>query len=305
MSDIVYIDRETKKEELEKVYGKAFVKTLYGKGALSNLASFLLSPMLCKSPVFSHCYGFLQKSCLSKRKIKPFIKAFGVDEREFLEKVDSFKSFNEFFVRKLKSEARPLAVGNDIAVLPADARYLFYPQIDEADGFIVKGEKFSLEELLQDDELAARYQKGAMMIARLCPTDYHRFHFPCTCIPEEARLINGGLASVNPLAVRKNIRIFSQNKRTLTKLYTKNFGMVLYLEIGATCVGGIHQTYTPNEPYAKGDEKGYFSFGGSSLVILFEPNTIQFDQDLLEASQKKIEIRGLLGQSMGRSLIPL
>lgn len=305
MHDIIYIDRITKKEECEKVYGQTFVKTLYGNGVLSSVASMLLYPVICRSALFSHLYGILQKSCLSKGKIRPFIKEFGVDESEFLEDVDSFKSFNDFFVRKLKAEARPMAVGSDVAVLPADARYLFYPHIEESDGFIVKGEKFTLAELLQEDELAKRYEKGSMVIARLCPTDYHRFHFPCTCLPEKTSLINGALASVNPLAVRKNIRIFSQNKRTLSKLHTKNFGTVLFMEIGATCVGGIHQTYTPNEPYAKGDEKGYFSFGGSSLVLLFEPGTIQFDQDLIEASQKKVEIRGLLGQSMGRSLIPL
>lgn len=305
MNDILYIDRVSKKELREKVYGKSFIEAMYGHGLLSTAVSVLLSPVVCKSSLLSRLYGFLQKSCLSQRKVKPFIEEFHIDTSEFLDPVDSFKSFNDFFIRKLKPGARPIAAGTDIAVLPADARYLFYPSIDQADGFVVKGKKFCLEELLQDKALAQRYSKGSMVIARLCPTDYHRFHFPCNCIPGETLHIGGGLASVNPLALRKNISILSQNKRTLTPLHTKNFGTILFIDVGATFVGEIHQTFTPNESYAKGDEKGYFSFGGSSLVLLFEPGKIQFDQDLVEISQKKIEVRGLLGQSMGRSLSPI
>ena len=114
--------------------------------------------------------------------------------------------------------------------------------------------------------------------------------------------INGWLYSVNPAAIKKNVKIFAENKRTVCVLDTAAFGKVLFMEIGATCVGAIHETYAAGKVCKKGDEKGYFSFGGSSLILLFEPGTIQFDQDLVDASQKKIEIRGLLGQSMGRSL---
>ena len=142
-----------------------------------------------------------------------------------------------------------------------------------------------------------------MVIARLCPIDYHRFHFPFSCTPSKSTLLNGALFSVNPLALKKNIRIFSENKRSLTSLKTDKFGDVLFIEVGATCVGGIFQTYTPNQAVVKGQEKGYFSFGGSSLILLFEPGRIHFDADLIEASKKKIEIRGLLGQSMGRSCL--
>lgn len=109
---------------------------------------------------------------------------------------------------------------------------------------------------------------------------------------------------MNPIALKKDIGILTKNKREMTTLITKSFGQILYIEVGATNVGSIHQTFIPNEPYAKGDEKGYFSFGGSCLVLLFEPGRIQFDQDLLEASHKNMEVRCLFGQSLGRSLIP-
>jgi phosphatidylserine decarboxylase len=302
MNMITYIDRLSKKQNIEKVYGQAFVDAMYGDGFFSSCVSFLLEPLVCKSPFLSHLYGFLQKSSLSRRKIKPFIKEFHVDESEFLDSTESFKCFNDFFIRKMKSEVRPIVVDKNVAALPADARYLFYPNIYHADGFVVKGQKFNLEELLQDRLLADRYEKGAMVIARLCPTDYHRFHFPVDCIPGTAKLINGPLASVNPLALRKNINILAQNKRMITELETESFGKILYIEVGATCVGGICQTYEARKSYAKGDEKGFFSFGGSSLILLFEPNVIKFDQDLVDASEKKVEIRGLYGQSMGKSL---
>lgn len=305
MAEIRYIDRLTKKEEVEKIYGKVFIEMLYGTGLFSRLAAFLFLPLVSRIAFFSQLYGFFQKTEHSKRKIKPFIEGFHVDESEFLEPVDSFRSFNDFFIRKLKPECRPLAPGNDVAVLPADGRYLVYSNIEHSDGFFVKGKKFSLEELLKSSTLAHKYAQGAMVIARLCPSDYHRFHFPCNCTPEDPKWVTGSLFSVNPIALKKHANILCENKRVITPLHTKNFGTVLYMEIGATYVGTIHQNFVPREPYAKGDEKGYFSFGGSCLILLFEPFRIQFDQDLLDASHRGLEMRGLMGQSLGRALSPL
>ncbi len=300
--EIIFLDRITKTLQKEKVYGRAYLEAFYGTGRWSSFLSSFCLPLIACHPFASRLYGFLQKSRLSKRKVKPFIKEFHVDTSEFLVPVDSFTSFNDFFIRKLTTKARPIALGDDIAILPADGRYLVYPHIEEADGFIVKGKKFLLEELLQDEELAQGYLGGGMVIARLCPTDYHRFHFPCNCVPSEPKLLQGPLHSVNPLALRQRVQILSQNKRELTVLETEKFGKVLFLEVGATFVGSIHQTFAPKIPHLKGDEKGYFSFGGSSLVVLFEPGRIQFDQDLVEASHQKLEIKGLMGQSLGRAL---
>lgn len=302
--EIVFLDRATKQILPEKVYGKAFIEAFYGEGNLSRFLYRFFLPLIACHPFVSKCYGFIQKSPFSKRKIKPFIEKYHVDPSEFLLPISAFSSFNDFFIRKLKEEARPIAPGRDVAILPADGRYLVYPDIENVDGFLVKGSKFSLLELLQNEELAELYAKGSMVIARLCPTDYHRFHFPCSCIPSAPEPFSGALHSVNPLALRKRIEIFAQNKRVLTVLQTKHFGQVLFIEVGATCVGAIHQTFEPNESYSKGEEKGYFSFGGSSLILLFEPGRIQFDQDLVEASQEKLEVRGLMGQTLGRSLTP-
>lgn len=302
MPDIRYIDRLTGKEEREEIYGRFYIETLYGHTLWSRFLAmlFLIPTVYC--PFFSRLYGRMQKRARSKSKIAPFIEKYKVDEREFLEPTSTFHSFNDFFIRKLKPECRPIAPGADVAVLPADARYLVYPDMRKADGFLVKGQKFSLERLLMNKALAEKYESGALLIARLCPLDYHRFHFPCDGVPEEAKEIPGPLFSVNPIALKKNIEILAENKRVITPFHTEEFGTILYIEVGATYVGTVHQTYTPDKPVRKGEEKGYFSFGGSSLILLFEPASIQFDADLEQASAKKIEMRGLLGQSLGRAV---
>lgn len=298
MKEIYYINRMTKKQEQELVYGGKYLDFLYGKSFFSQI----LRPLICRVPFFSKLYGLLQKDRRSKKKILPFIKNYQIDSSEFLDPVDSYASFNDFFIRKLKASARPITDGNDLAVLPADGRYLAYANILREEGFLVKGKKFSLEKLLRDHKLAHKYEQGSMLIARLAPVDYHRFHFPCNCVPSEAKLIPGHLYSVNPIALRKNIEILTENKRMLTSLKTTHFGTILYIEVGATHVGSIHQTFTAEKHYAKGEEKGYFSFGGSCLILLFEPFRIEFDPDLLEATHKGLEVLGQMGQSLGRAL---
>lgn len=298
--EIVYIDRASERHCIERVYGAWGLELLYGDGWQSRLVGPLLAYLLAHVPAFSKMYGHLQKRPGSRKKIRPFIEAYEIDESEFAEPVSSYRSFDAFFTRHLKSSARPIDNDPTVAVIPADGRYLFYQNIEEAQGFLVKGEKFNLGRLLADKELAKEYAGGAMAIARLCPTDYHRYHFPLDCLPSVAKLINGWLYSVNPIAIKRNIHIFTENKRMLTLLESRQFGRVLFLEIGATFVGAIHQTYRPGSPVLKGTEKGYFSFGASSLILLFQPGAIQFDQDLLEASASGFEVRCLLGQSMGR-----
>lgn len=299
MEAITYIDRQTGQRLQEQVYGAAALRLLYGRSLASTFFGTPLAFLLSRMPWFSSFYGWFQNLPCSKKKVIPFIKTFGVDPSEFAAHPSTFTSFNDFFTRHLKPDSRPIALGSDVAIIPADGRYLFYQDIQNADGFVVKGKKFDLKDLLQDKNLAEKYQHGSMAIARLCPTDYHRFHFPVDCIPGESEFINGWLYSVNPVAIKQNIEIFTQNKRTLCVLDTPLFGKVLFLEIGATCVGAIHETYNPGTPYRKGDEKGYFSFGASSLIIIFPPDTIRFDKDLLQASKEHIEIKCLMGQSMG------
>ena len=137
-----------------------------------------------------------------------------------------------------------------------------------------------------------------MVIARLSPTDYHRFHFPVDGTPSAPHPVQGPLFSVNSIALAKRLSALWENKRVMTEIATE-CGTILMVEIGATCVGSIHQTFSPHAKVKKGDEKGYFSFGGSCLVLLFEKNRIRFDADLVMNSSKQLETKGLFGTSLG------
>ncbi len=296
---IRYIDRTTGQECIEKVYGDFFVRLLYGQGTYSSWMTEPLQRLACRNPAFSRLMGWYQNLSCTRKCIAPFTKAYAIDTTEFLKPLEAFTSFNDFFYRELKPEARPIA--SHAAIMPTDGRYYFYNDISKATPFDVKGSQFDLGKFLHDDALAARYQNASMVLGRLCPSDYHRFHFPIDCVPSESTLINGYLYSVNPLAIRKNAAIFWQNKRILTTLASDVFGEVLCVEIGATSVGTITQTFTPNQTYAKGAEKGYFSFGGSAIALLFPSSSIRFDNGLLDATARKMEIRCLLGQSMGEA----
>lgn len=301
---VEYIDRVSKKREVENVYGAAALRFIYGEDLISHLLGWPLLHALIRYPFFSSLYGWWQNLSLTKRKIRPFVETFHVDLSEFQKSSpEEFRSFNDFFTRKLRADARLFDNEKNIAIIPADGRYLFYQNIKEADGFVIKGEKFDLETLIEDPILAARYSHGTMVIARLCPSDYHRYHFPCDCVPGPSRVINGWLYSVNPIAVKRDIHIFTQNKRAVCELQTECFGNVLFLEIGATNVGSINDTYTANQFYPKGAEKGFFAFGASSLILLFEPGRIILDEDLVAYSSEHVEVKCLMGQSMGRVIM--
>ncbi len=299
MEKRVVFNRKTKKKVLEKVYYEKVINFLY----MDNFLSKFLVNIFSKGVLFSRIYGWLHNLKITKYKIKPFIKQFKIDISEFLQKVETFKSFNDFFIRKLKPSARPIDLNENTLILPCDGKFLAFSKIDEINEFDIKGKKFNLDNFLQDKNLVEKYKDGAMLVARLAPQDYHRFHFPMDCTPGVSKLINGYLYSVNPVAIRKNINIFSENKRIITFLKTNNCKNVLYVEIGATAVGSVNQTYFPNSPYKKGEEKGYFSLGGSSIVLLFEKNTIKFDEDLVEMTKNKIETQAYMGETFAKSIL--
>lgn len=296
MEAIRYFNRETGKTEIEQVYGEGFLRWTYGHpaGALA-LWGFV------KRPFFSAWYGRRMSTPQSAERVAPFIKRYGLDAADFADKPESFASFNEFFYRKLKPEARPVDKDPESVVFPADGRHLGFQKATEVEGVFVKGQKWNLPALLGDEKLASRYADGTLVLSRLCPVDYHRFHFPVAGVPGETRLIEGPLFSVSPIALRKKLAYLWTNKRTVTLLETERFGTVLLLEIGATCVGTIHQTYRPGEAVEKGAEKGFFAFGGSSTITIFEPGKVILVKDLAANSARQSELYAKVGTRMARS----
>ena len=296
MEPIRYFNRRTGRLETEEVYGEGFLRWTYGS-PLGRIALHALA----KRSLFSRWYGWRMNRAASRKKIQPFLQTYVVDTGEFAAAPESFRNFNEFFYRKLKPEARPVCADAKAAVFPADGRHLGFQDASRLDGIFVKGQVFELGALLRDAGLAARYREGSMILSRLCPVDYHRFHFPVAGVPEKPVLIDGPLYSVNPVALRRNIHIFSENKRALCGIQSPEFGQVLMLEVGATCVGSFEYTFAPGVPVAKGAEKGFFKFGGSSTITLFEKGCLRLDNDLVENSRQGRELYARMGERMGRA----
>ncbi len=300
MEPVLFVDRATGLIETERVYGAFFLRLLYASPSSFAWIARLCLYLSAHSSALSRLFGWWQKSGFTKKKIDPFVQTYRIDPSEFAKPLSEFSSFNDFFIRNIRPKARPIAQGEEVVILPADARYLAYPNCRNADGFAVKGKKFSLTELLQDRLLAERYSEGSMVIARLCPVDYHRFHFPLAGVPSSPRLIPGPLYSVNPVALKWRVAILAENRRLITEMESEGFGRVVIVAVGATHVGSIHTTYTPGKRVVKGEEMGYFSFGGSSLILLFEPGKIALAKDLLASSSCHLELRALMGQLLGR-----
>lgn len=291
---IRYYHRTKQTVETEQVYGEAWLRWTYE----SAPGRFALHALF-KRALVSRIYGWRMTRAFSANQVLPFIVDYNLDVDEFAKKPFSFKSFNEFFYRALKPGARPIAPGDRVAVLPADGRHLAFQNFDGAEGFYAKGQRFDLKSFLGDEGLAQEFAGGALLISRLCPVDYHRFHFPVGGQAGEARLLNGFLYSVSPIALRQNLAYLWENKRMVTLVESPVFGRVAVCEIGATMVGSIVQTYLSGRPVAKGEEKGLFKFGGSCVVTLFRPGKIKFDADLVQQSAAGLEVYARMGESLG------
>ncbi len=289
---ISYINRYSGEVEQEKVLGEKAIRWIYGT-SLGRLSLHALVKRAC----FSKLLGWLKNCPSSKNDIAPFVEAFGINMDESVKSLDEFTSFNDFFYRKLKPNARPICGVGQVS-LPADARHSAWQNAAEITSVFVKGQSFDLPALLGSKELAERYAEGAVVLSRLCPVDYHRFHFPLAGVPEAAVRIDGPLASVSPYCLAQNLSWLWTNKRELTILHTDEAGDVLLLAVGATGVGSIFQTYESGQSVAKGAEQGYFAFGGSTVMTFFLPNKVRIADDLLANTANGFETFARQGDSL-------
>lgn len=229
----------------------------------------------------------------SKAEIPGFIAFHNLDLTEVLLPLEEFKNFNEFFYRALKPDARPCSAPENpnIFVSPADCRSVVFNSIDSATKIWVKGREFSVKRLLGDayPEDAARYENGALGIFRLAPQDYHRFHIPVDGILRQPKLIEGEYYTVNPMAIRSALDVYGENVRVLCPIDTPNHGRVMVICVGAMMVGSTVITRNEGEEVKRAEELGYFKFGGSTIVLLFEEGKCFFDDDLVDNSNGALE----------------
>lgn len=289
---IQFINRKTGELITENPPAEGLLKFLYdnpfGKTAILPIA---------KRKFITSLYGSRMDSPSSVKKIQDFVDQLNIDMSESEKEISEFTSFNDFFYRKLKPGARPIEEG---FVSPGDGKLIAFENVADVKAFFVKGSSFTLDKFLNDKLLAQQFSNASMIILRLAPNDYHRFHFPYGGTPSETTQIKGSYYSVSPYALAGNFaRVFCENKREYCILATEDKGDILIAPVGATMVGGIIETYTPNQPLEKGDEMGYFAFGGSTIVILVDKDKLKIDEDILENTRKKMETFVKMGEKIG------
>ena len=292
---IEFYDRSTAQVAIEKIYGEGFLRWAYG-----NPLGRLSVAVAVKRLWFSRWYGWRMDKPKSRAKVQAFIDTYGVDPAEFADPVETYATFNEFFYRRLKPEARPVDTDQSVAVFPVDGRHLAIENVDMADQFYIKGQSFDLVKFIGDADLAKEFAGGSIIISRLCPVDYHRYHFPVSGQAGSVQSLDGSLRSVSPLALRRQLSIFWENRRARTVVDSPNFGKVIVMEVGATCVGGMHSTFKEGA-VVKGAPKGYFSFGGSCVTTIYQNGAIQLDADLLKQAAAGREVYAKMGERCGVS----
>ncbi len=250
-------------------------------------------------PFVSKLVGAYMNSGLSRHRINKFVKQNQIDLSDYV--IEDWTSFNAFFTRKINPGARPM--GNIDAgelISPADAKLLIHPI---RDGLVlpIKESQYTVASLLQNEELAENYRNGWAMVLRLCVDDYHRYAYPANGYKDPDIIIPGRLHTVQPIALHMR-PVFTENARSYTLIHTDLFGDVLQMEVGALCVGKIvnHNAHIAQVVRA-GDEKGYFEFGGSTIVLLFAEDTFTPDPELVENTRQGVETIVRFGESLGKS----
>jgi phosphatidylserine decarboxylase len=259
----------------------------------------VVTALALKRRWFAKYYGFLQKRGASKAQIAAFIEQYAVDMSESALPASTFACFNDFFIRPIKPEARPIERVPGVLIAPADSRVLCYP-INDGTVLPIKGRSFTIAELTADESAESRFHGGLCLVFRLAPADYHRFCFVDDGWHEPVRKIAGCFHSIHPLALRTGLPILPTNYRELTTLQTKNFGEVVQIEVGALGVGKIVQHCRESSACERGEEKGYFEWGASTIVLLLR-RPVRIDDDILHYSEAGIETRVKYGSRIGRA----
>ena len=264
---------------LAALYGNAFGR-------------MLLKPLT--APWLSKLAGRFLSTKASRVFIKPFIKKNRIDMSRF-EPVE-YGSYNDFFSRRIRPDARPVDMDPRHLISPADSKLTALP-ITETGRFTLKHTEYTVGSLLKNPTLAAEYVGGWALIFRLTVDDYHRYCYAFDCEKGENVTIPGKLHTVNPIA-NDFFPIYKENSREYTVLHTREFGDVIAMEVGALLVGKIVNHHGP-AAVQRGQEKGYFQFGGSTVVLLLKKDTAILDGDILENSRNGIETVVKFGEKIG------
>ena len=258
----------------------------------NKFGRIILKILICK-PI-SKIVGAFLNSPMSKPMIKKFVKNNNIDLS--LYENENYSCYNDFFTRKIKLENRVMVDDKNAFISPADSRLLVL-DINDNLKFKIKNGYYSLETLLDDKKLADEFSGGKLLIFRLCVDDYHRYCFIDNGKILNNKYINGKLHTVQPIALEKD-DFFKENSREVTVIETENFGKTAMVEIGAMMVGKIINHNT-NGIAKKGEEKGYFEFGGSTVCVVLKKNEVEFDDEIINNTKNELETRVLFREKIG------
>ena len=292
---ITYYDRQREELMTEKVYANGFLSWSYNT-QLGRLATDLI----LRQKFISRLYGWFHRQPWSRCRIKSFVKTMNMSMNEFVCSLEDFATFYDFFTREIDLSKRPICNDPDVCIAPVDGKVLAYPLVEPDTTFRIKRSPFNLRSFLFDGELVGKFAFGSMIVSRLCLADYHHFHFPDSGVPDKPVSIRGKYYAGGPYALDTLIPFYTENHRMLTLFDSDHFGQIAMVEIGAFTVGSIQQLYQPGVHVSKGAKKGFFEFGGSTVVLLFQKGKIELDIDLCTNTQNEIETYVRLGGSIGR-----
>lgn len=247
-------------------------------------------------PVFSKLGRFFMNSSLSAAFIGDFASKNNIDLFDYEQK--KYTSFNDFFTRKIKFGRRFTAKEDTTLVSPCDGKVSAY-EITGSNCFIVKNSVYNVESLLRDKKLAEKYKGGYAFIIRLSVDDYHRYIYPCNGMKSHNRTVKGYLHTVNPV-VNKYYPVYKENSREYCMIRSDHFGDVIQMEVGALMVGKITNHHKATRLNVnRGEEKGYFEFGGSTIVLLVEKGKLNIREDLIKNTVEGYETKVLQGEELG------
>ena len=281
-------DRKNKKIVIEKVpKGANFLyKNRFGRIILKLATKRFTSAFV----------GFYMNRKLSTIHIKNFIKDNKIDMNEY-PKV-TYKSFNNFFSRKIKERRRVFPEDKNLFCAPCDSKLTVF-RLDKEQEFEIKNKKYTLESILRNDELAEEYKNGYFLVFRLSVTDYHRYAYIDDGEVVKEKKIKGLYHTVGPIAFINN-KVYEENHRVYQVLKTDNFSDLIEMEVGALLVGKIVNNDV--KEFKKGEEKGYFLFGGSTIVVIVKENVIKIDDDILKNSNEGIETIVKQGEKIAKKI---
>ena len=246
-------------------------------------------------PMLSGGIGRFMDSRLSEWIIPAFIQKNNIDMSEY--QVEEYRSFNDFFCRRIRPELRPIDACKDVLIAPCDGLLRVYPIQDDL-VIPVKESHYRISDLLRDRDLAQKYHDGTCLVFRLCVHHYHRYCYPDSGIKTRNIYIPGVLHTVRPVALRE-VPVFTENSREYTMVCSDHFGDIIQMEVGAMLVGKI-DNYHAEALVSRGEEKGRFLYGGSTIILLLEKGAAEINSEILHATENGQEVEVKMGQAIGR-----